>query len=183
MAQLGMVVNADEIPERTGGYTLLQPGIYTALITESEMKPTSKGGEMLVLTVEFPDDDAKIIERLNVKNDNDTAVKIAYQTLGEIIRAVGKTTIKDSDELHNKRMTVEVVVDPAKPYTDKTTGEQKPGSPQNRIRKYMVYGSVQNAKSEPAQQQTQQSAQATPTAVASQPASSGDNLPPWKRKA
>lgn len=179
MASLGQIINADEIPERTGGYTLLQPGIYTALITESEMKPTSKGGEMLVLTVEFPDDGAKIIERLNVKNDNDTAVQIAYQTLGEIIRAVGKTTIKDSDELHNKRMTVEVVVDPAKPYIDKTTGEQKPGSPQNRIRKYMVFGSAQNAVKETT---TKEDAPAASSAAKS-PASSGDNLPPWKKKA
>lgn len=176
MAQLGMVVNADEIPERTGGSPLLQPGIYTAIITESEMKPTSKGGEMLVLKVEFPDEGATVMERLNVKNDNETAQKIAYQTLGEIIRAVGKTTIKDSDELHNKRMTVDVVVDPAKPYVK--DGVQKDGFAQNRIRKYMVHGSVANQKTESAAVQTA----VAPQQAANQPASSGENLPPWKRK-
>jgi len=174
MAQLGMVINADEIPERTGGYALLQPGTYTAMITESEMKPTSSG-EMLVLTVDVPDEGGKIIERLNLKNKSEVAEKIAYQTLGEIIRAVGKTTIKDSDELHNKRMTVDVVVDPAKPYVK--DGVEKPGYPQNRIRKYMVHGSVANQKTE--------SVQAAPSAASpaqAQPASSGENLPPWKRR-
>ncbi len=173
MAQLGMVINADEIPERTGGYTLLQPGTYTAIITESEMKPTANG-EMLVLTVEIPDEGAKILERLNLKNKSETAEKIAYQTLGEIIRAVGKTTIKDSDELHNKRMTIEVVVDPAKPYVDKN-GENKPGSPQNRVRKYMVFGAAENVKKElPVSE---------PQAATQSPASSGAaNVPPWKKK-
>lgn len=177
MANLGIVVNADEIPERND-FTPVPPGTYTAIITESEMKATSSGGEMLVLSVELPDqNNRKIFERLNLKNDNETAVKIAFQTLGEIIRAVGKNTIKDSEELHNKRMTIDVVVEPAKPYMK--DGVQQPGSPQNRIKKYSVFGSVSNVTQMPNQAQQTQSATAQPTAAT---AASSDALPPWKRK-
>lgn len=174
MANLGIVVNADEIPERND-FTPVPPGTYTAIITESEMKATSSGGEMLVLTVELPDqNNRKIFERLNLKNDNETAVKIAFQTLGEIIRAVGKNTIKDSEELHNKRMTIDVVVEPAKPYMK--DGVQQPGSPQNRIKKYSVYGANNGTTGNVT---SIQSATAQPTAA---PAASSDALPPWKRK-
>lgn len=171
MANLGMVVNVDEIPERDD-FTPVPPGTYTAIITESEMKATSSGGEMLVLTVELPDvNNRKIFERLNLKNNNETAVKIAFQTLGEIIKAVGKTTIKDSDELHGKRMTIDVVVDPAKPYMK--DGVQQPGSPQNRIKKYSVFGTQGAVQTQPAAN-TSQSAPAGAAA-------SSDALPPWKR--
>ena len=171
MANLGMVVNVDEIPERDD-FTPVPPGTYTAIITESEMKATNSGGEMLVLTVELPDvNNRKIFERLNLKNNNETAVKIAFQTLGEIIKAVGKTTIKDSDEIHGKRMTIDVVVDPAKPYMK--DGVQQPGSPQNRIKKYSVYGATGNA--------TAQAAQPANTSQSAGAAASSDALPPWKR--
>lgn len=167
MANLGMVVNVDEIPERED-FTPVPPGVYTAIITDSEMKPTSKGGEMLVLTIELVDNNRKIFERLNLKNDNETAVKIAFQTLGEIIKAVGKTTIKDSNELHNKRISVEVVVDPAKPYMK--DGVQQPGSAQNRIKRYAPHGTVQSVSTTPAAANTEAA-----------PAASTDSLPPWKR--
>lgn len=173
MANLGMVVNVDEIPERDD-FTPVPPGTYTAIITESEMKATNSGGEMLVLTVELPDvNNRKIFERLNLKNNNETAVKIAFQTLGEIIKAVGKTTIKDSDELHGKRMTIDVVVDPAKPYMK--DGVQQPGSPQNRIKKYSVYGTAAN--SGVAQTAPANTSQSAPAGAAA----SSDALPPWKR--
>lgn len=167
MANLGMLVDVNDIPEREA-FEPVPPGDYTAMITESEMKATKDNlGEMLVLTVELQDGNGgsrKLFERLNLKNKNETAVKIAFQTLGEIIKAVGKTSIKDSEELHNKRLTVTVVVDPAKPYMK--DGVQQPGSPQNRIKKYAPYGALDN---------TAGVAQAAPA--------SGDNLPPWKRKA
>lgn len=144
MVALNTVINADDIPARDD-FTPVPPGTYAGMITGSEMKPT-KNGEMLVLTIEIQDGQEagrKIFERLNLKNDSEIAVKIAYQTLGEVIRACGKTTIKDSEELHNKRMSLDIVVDPAKPYVK--DGQQMPGSPQNRVKKYapMAVTSVQ----------------------------------------
>jgi hypothetical protein len=146
MAKLGQVVNADEIEERKG-YEPLPPGDYTAMITESEMKPTDHG-QMLVLTLEIQDEEfkgRKIFERLNIEHSGkDTSAKtveIAYQVLGEIIRACGKKTIKDTEELHNKRLNIKVRVDAPKEYTDKKTKEKKMGTAQNSISKYSVFGS------------------------------------------
>jgi hypothetical protein len=81
---------------------------------------------------------------------------------------VGKTTIKDTEELHNKRLYIEVRVEPAKPYKDKKTGEEKPGSPQNSIKKYLpVSGAVSTPKG------------ATSPTVESK--SDEKAVPPWKR--
>lgn len=170
MVALNSVINADDIPARDD-FTPVPPGTYTGMITGSEMKPTANG-EMLVLTVEIQDGEnagRKIFERLNLKNNSNIAVKIAYQTLGEIIRACGKTTIKDSDELHGKRMSMDVVVDPAKAYMK--DGVQQPGSPQNRVKKYATYGAVPAG--------ALQAASAAPNQAAS--AAAAATLPPWKR--
>lgn len=177
MAKFGTAINADEIPARDD-FSPIQPGIYTAMITESEMKQTGNGeGEMLVLEIDVLDNGAegrKLFERLNLKNKSEKAVEIAYKTLGEIIRAVGKTTIKDSNELHNKRISIDVVVDPAKPYTDKN-GNQQAGSPQNRIKKYAVAGALT--------QTSTPVAVSSPVAATSEaPAASAAAPPPWKKR-
>lgn len=170
MANLGYVFDSNDVPERAD-FTPVQAGTYTAMITDSEMKQTSKGGDMLVLEVtiqggEF--DGRKVFERLNIKNDNQQAVDIAFQTLGQICKAVGKPVIKDSTELHNKKMSIDVVVDPAKPYMK--DGVQQPGSPQNRVRKYAQVGG-----------DTANTNKVTSSESSGSAAASSDSLPPWKR--
>jgi len=165
MADLGMTVNVNEIPERQA-FEPVPPGEYTCMIVASEMKPTKdQTGEMLVLEIDIQDGASagrKLFERLNLKNKNDKAVEIAFQTLGEIIKAVGKTSIKDSNELHNKRFIARIEVEQGKPY--EKDGVTKEGSPQNRIKKYMP---VSGASS--------------PQAAAAVAASPDAALPPWKR--
>jgi hypothetical protein len=172
MAKLGITFDANDVPERTE-YTPLPPGQYTGMIVASELKPTKKGGEMIELEIDIQDGEysgRKLFERLNIKNDNQKAVDIAFRTLGEICKAVGKTSIKDSDELHNKRFVLTVGVEPAKPYTK--DGVEHAGSPQNSIKKYSAY-----------------SAGVPGAAPATSPSSSGgveskpSSTPPWKRKA
>ncbi len=173
MVALGQIVNADEIPARDD-FSPFPPGIYTGMITASEMKATKNGkGEMLVLEIDVLDNGAegrKLFERLNIKNENDKAVEIAYKTLGEIIRAVGKTTIKDSNELHNKRMTLTVEVEAAKPYTK--DGVEQPGNAQNKVKKYSLLGTVEQGPAKAA----------APAAAAPAPEAKAA-LPPWKRTA
>ena len=56
------------------------------------------------------------------------AVNIAAGQLKKILEAFKmKTFSGKSEELHGKRMVVDVIVEPAKPYKDPQTGEQKPG--------------------------------------------------------
>lgn len=170
MAKLDGMFDATTVPEREE-FTPVPPGSYMAMVVASELKDTQKGGQMIVLELDIQEGEhsgRKLFERLNIKNDNPKAVDIAFRTLGEIVKAVGKTTIKDTEELHNKRMYIEVRVEPAKPYVDKD-GKEQPGSPQNSIKKFLpVSGAVSTPKG------------ATPTVESK---SEDKSVPPWKRKA
>lgn len=98
-------------------FDVIPAGSYEAVITESEMKPTTTGGEMLVLSLQILNGEhqnRKVWDRLNLKNKNDTAVQIAKGTLSSICRAVGVMTPKDSSELHNKPMLIKLGIQPAK---------------------------------------------------------------------
>ncbi len=152
----------------------MPPGTYTAMVVASDVKDTKKGGQMIVLELDIMDGDhagRKLFERLNIKNDNAKAVEIAFRTLGEIVKAVGKTTIKDTDELHNKRLYIQVAVDPPSPYVDKD-GKQQEGKPQNSIKRFLpVSGAVSTPKAAP---------QAGATTVESKPTEQA--VAPWKRK-
>lgn len=176
MARLDQQFNANEVPEREE-FTPLPPGMYTAMIVASELKNTQpsekspNGGQMVVLELDIQDSEhsgRKLFERLNIKNDNPKTVDIAFRTLGEIVKAIGKTSIKDTEELHNKRLMVEVRVDPPTAYKDKKTGEMKEGKPQNSIKKYLpASGAVSTPKGA-----------ATPTVESKADQSA---VPPWKR--
>jgi hypothetical protein len=177
MAKLEGVFNSEDVPAREE-FTPIPPGAYTAMIVASELKDTQKGGQMIVLELDIQGGEnagRKLFERLNIKNDNPKAVDIAFRTLGEIVKAVGKTTIKDTEELHNKRMTINVKVSPAKPYTK--DGVEHPGQPQNEITRFLPYA----AGATPVTTQTVSADSPSKPNVIT-PVEAQDSLPPWKRK-
>lgn len=111
MASLGNF-NADDYEN---DYQPLPAGKYKAVITESESKPTAKGGEYLKLTVEIIEGQykgRKVFGNLNLKNANPEAEKIARISLADICRAVGVTHPRDSSELHNKPLVVKLAIKP-----------------------------------------------------------------------
>ena len=87
-------------------------GRYLAAISESETKPTKAGtGHYLQLTFEILDGEYKgrlLWARLNMDNPNAVAVKIAKAELSAICRAVGVMQPRDSVELHNLPLIVNV---------------------------------------------------------------------------
>ena len=99
-----------------------------------------------------------------------TAVDIAYRTLGEICKAVGKLQITDSMELHNIAMECDVAVEDGQPYTK--DGVQKEGKPQNVIKRYYRQGEAPAVGQQAAAKPAAQSA-AAPAATKA--------TPPWKR--
>jgi len=106
--------DASTIPEQRE-FTALPEGQYVVVATASEMKPTKNGnGEYLQITFEVidgPRKGAKLWARLNLVNQNQTAVDIARVELGAICRAVGVIKPNDSSELHNKPLLVTVAVE------------------------------------------------------------------------
>ncbi|MFA5630298.1 MAG: DUF669 domain-containing protein [Porticoccaceae bacterium] len=111
-------------------FTAFPEGVYVAIITASEMKPTKDGnGQYLEFTFEILDGEyksRKVWARLNLINSSNTAVDIAQRELGAICRSVGVIKPNDSSELHNIPLTIHVSVEAGK----------NNGKPQNKIDKY-----------------------------------------------
>ena len=95
-------------------YAPVPAGDYVAVMTESEMKPTKSGtGEYLQCTfqiIEGQHQGRNVWARLNLKNPNAEATRIARAELSAICHAVGVMTPKDSLELHNLPLVVKVSV-------------------------------------------------------------------------
>jgi len=93
-------------------YEVLPEGNYKAIITASEMVATKNGrGMFLEITFQVIDGEYKgrnLWARLNLQNQNETAVKIAQSELSTICRAVGVLVPKDSSDLHNRPLIIKV---------------------------------------------------------------------------
>ncbi len=153
--------DASKVEPQTG-FEAIPVGKYPAIITESEMKETkAHDGEYLQFTFEIVGDKFAgrlLWARLNLKNKNDTAVKIAQAELSAICRAVGKLTPGDSSELHNIPLMIDVKMD--KP------GEQ--GEARNKIGGYHPMADAAHASAKVAEVLT---TSGTTTAT-----------PPWAKK-
>ena len=108
--------NAAEV-EPQGSFEPIPAGWYTAMITDSEFKPTKNGtGEYLQLRIDIIEGEYEnrvLFDRLNLNNPNQTAVEIAQRQLSAICRAVGVMTPQDSNDLHDKPLKVKVKIRPA----------------------------------------------------------------------
>jgi hypothetical protein len=98
--------------EPTTEFDPIPAGKYLAVVTASEMKATKTGkGSFLELQfqiVEGEHANRQVWARLNLDNPNPTAVQIARGQLSALCRAVGVLTPKDSCELHNLPLVIDV---------------------------------------------------------------------------
>jgi Protein of unknown function (DUF669) len=58
--------------------------------------------------------DRKIFDNLNLDNLNQTAVEIGRRRLSQICHAVNMLQVRDSDQLHNKPLIVDLAIEPAR---------------------------------------------------------------------
>jgi len=126
--------DADQVPESE--FAPLPEGEYTAIITESEQKPTKAGdGSYVKLKIEIVDGEYKgrvLFENLNLQNKNEMAVSIAKRALADICLAVEVPRPTSTAQLHNKPMKISVKCEKRKD-TDEI---------QNRIKKYLNLSGV-----------------------------------------
>lgn len=98
--------------EPTGDFEPIPAGKYLAVITESEMKANKAGtGSLLQLTFQVIEGEYQnrlLWARLNLDHPNAVAVQIARADLSAICRAVGVLAPKDSVELHNLPLVIQV---------------------------------------------------------------------------
>ena len=103
--------NAHEV--EPAAFETLPAAKYIAVITDSEWKDTkSKNGRYLKLTFEIIEGEfkgRKLWTQLNLENPNADAVRIARGELSGICRAVNVMQPKDSVELHNLPLEINVV--------------------------------------------------------------------------
>jgi hypothetical protein len=114
---------------------------YKGVVVESKMVENSqRNGHYLQLQfqiIEGPYAGRKQTDRLNLDNQNHTAVEIAYQTLSAICHATGVLDVADSEQLHNIPLEFKVIVRPAGPGADGKNYEAS-----NEIRGYRKIGGV-----------------------------------------
>ncbi len=104
--------DASEIPAAERPFELLPAGWYSATITGAEVRAT-KTGTGSYLRVEFTVADPagrKVWSNYNVRNANSAAETIGRQQLAELLRAVGKPKLGDTDELLGSPVSIKVKV-------------------------------------------------------------------------
>jgi hypothetical protein len=106
----------------TDTFSPLPAGDYQVVISKAEVKPTkNQQGRLLELTLKVVDGQARgrvIFERLNLWNQNQTAVEIAQKRLSQYCHAAGRLRIADASELMNipVLVTLSIRQDPSGQY-------------------------------------------------------------------
>ena len=197
MAQLDYQVGNETMSDRSP----LPAGDYSAMVTESDIKTTQKGGKAVSLTWTIIEPDAfagrKVWSNLNLVNANPQAVEIAQKELNSIAFACGYapgTTISDTQMLHEKICTITLKVRPEGKGKDGVFYEAK-----NEIKSYAPLGGAapqqqpggQNAPASVGQQMQRQNPPQQPpqqqymppqqNATAHQAPAGSPGKPPWKR--
>jgi hypothetical protein len=115
--------DASKVETVENDYTPLPVGEYKAVITASEVCETKSNPDNKYLKFTFEVIDGKykgrkLFENLNLWRDgsskkDDITMRIAQSNLAQMCRAVGMTSINNSEELHNKPLVIKVKVTPA----------------------------------------------------------------------
>ena len=140
-------------PISTGDYvrstpysTPLPPGNYRGISVKATSQDLDNNGQRIMLTVEFdityPEEfsNRKFWDRFNIVNPSVDATRISKEALADLGAAAGLATINEEEDLIGHEVQMEITVEPAKPYKDKRTGEQKDGKPSNKCEKYWPLG-------------------------------------------
>lgn len=100
--------------EANPGFEPIPAGKYQAVAVDSEMKDTKKGnGQYLQFIFEIIEGEykgRKIFHRFNMVNENKTAQDIGHSQLKQFAEAAGKPNARDSAELHNTPVFLNVIV-------------------------------------------------------------------------
>ncbi len=98
------------------GFDPVPAGDYTAMIIDSEIKPTKAGNGMYLQLVWQVCDGQfsgrRIWDRINIQNPNQVAEEIGKKQLSSICHAVGVLRVIDSAELHDRPCSIKVTVKP-----------------------------------------------------------------------
>jgi len=150
-------------PSKGSGKVLIPVGTYRAMaVINSDLKETSSGGYMLVITVVITEGEhqgVELIDRLNLVNANADAARIAGRRLDSICAAVGLSTRPaDTSAIHGKHMLIETKNVKSKDWVD-DNGVTREGTEGTEIKAYLpLPASSSGFKGTPVKQQVVQAA-------------------------
>lgn len=120
MAKLGRTFDAQDHDTEQQEYQKLPLGIYDLEMVASEVDEKDTGDIVLKGTLEVlaPEDFAgrKVFLNFNLQHSSAKAQEIGQQEFARLCRAIGETTVDDSEELHFKRFRAKIGIgkDPRK---------------------------------------------------------------------
>lgn len=120
MAQLLETFSADALPVSDRNFEPLPAGWYTAVVNGAEIKNTKAGtGQYIAVRYDItgPTHQGRVVfGNLNIKNPNPKAEEIGRQQLGELMRAIGLTTVQDTDQLIGGQLSIKLDVRESEQY-------------------------------------------------------------------
>lgn len=122
MSFLDMPINVNELPESNNSYDPLPQGWYDVNIKGAELKDTKAGtGQYIAVQYDVlgPTHQGRVVfGNLNIRNPNPKAEEIGRQQLGELMRAIGLTTVQDTDQLIGGQLSIRLAVRKSEDYGD-----------------------------------------------------------------
>ena len=161
MAMLNESFDVNNLPQGDGGnFDPLPAGWYTAQITQSSLETTKAGtGQYIKVRYDIlgPTHQGRVVfGNLNISNPNPKAEEIGRQQLGDLMRAIGLSQVRDTDQLIGGECSIKLAIQKSEQYGD---------SNEVKAWKALDGGGMQR----PAQSQPQQAA----------PSQGAGPTPPW----
>jgi hypothetical protein len=100
------------LPVSDRNFEPLPAGWYTATISDAQIVPTKMGnGKYIKIRYDIsgPTHQGRVVfGNLNVRNPNPKAEEIGRQQVGEIMRAIGLTSLKDTDQMIGGNLSIKL---------------------------------------------------------------------------
>jgi hypothetical protein len=100
------------LPVSDRNFEPLPAGWYDATISSAEIVPTKMGNGKYIkirYNIQGPTHQGRVVfGNLNVRNPNPKAEEIGRQQLGEIMRAIGLTSLKDTDQMIGGNLAIKL---------------------------------------------------------------------------
>ena len=122
MAQLHTPFVESDLPKSERSYEPLPAGWYTATIGGAEVKATKAGtGEYFSIRYDVTGTTHQgrvVFGNLNIKNPPPAAAAIAYQQMGELMRAIGLGRVDDTDQFVGGQLQIKLDIRKSEQYKD-----------------------------------------------------------------
>lgn len=181
MAFLNETFSVDTLPQSTGGnFDPLPAGWYNVAIAGAELKPTrDQTGQYIAVRYDVtgPTHQGRVVfANINIRNQNPKAEEIGRQQLGELMRAIGLSTVQDTDQLIGGHLQIKLAIRPA----------QNGYEASNDVKGFKALGGApaQMMPQQPMQhpQQYQQPQQSYQQPVQQPAAPMASSVPPWAQQ-